>query len=97
WELIGIISLAAIVGTLFVVGIIRTVLARRGRRKAGSAPASRDADEPDHADADEAHAPDSPPAERASSGPAPAEATAPASSAPARPTPDTQEPGDDHG
>ncbi len=97
WELIGIISLAAIVGTLFVVGIIRTVLARRGRRNARSAPASRDADEPDHADADEAHAPDSPPAERASSGPAPAEAAAPASSAPARPTPDTQEPGDDHG
>ena len=32
WELIGIISLAVIVGTLFVAGIVRTVIGRRRRR-----------------------------------------------------------------
>lgn len=40
WEFIGIISLAVIVGGLLVVGVIRTVLSRRGRRGASTVNAS---------------------------------------------------------
>ena len=74
WELIGIVSLAVIVGTLFVVGIIRTVLARRGRRRAATGAGESDEDESDEGESDE---PAHPEAER--------------------PTPTTEESGDDHG
>lgn len=42
WEFIGALSLAVIVSSLFVLGIIRTVLSRRGRRAA--IPTSQDGD-----------------------------------------------------
>lgn len=52
WEIIGIVSLVVIVGGLFVVGIVRTVLGRRRRAAAGATGADADADAEADADTD---------------------------------------------